>query len=114
MNSKLFRSYVRALSETQTRAYLIATGWIDDGDVANLATIWHRPSAEQSNSELLLPRERVARDYEDRVADLLLSHQNKTGMRQLRGVSNMFCFEEVTHHLRLLLSPVQMRAHRAF
>ena len=55
----------------QTRAYLIATGWTDDGDVANLATIWHRPSEEQSNSELLLPRERVARDYEDRVADLV-------------------------------------------
>ena len=61
-----------------------------------------------------LERSKFARMLREQLRPLLLSQQNKTGMSGLGCISNVRGFEEILHHLGLLLSLVQMRAHREF
>ena len=47
------------------------------------------------------------------ILDLLLRHQNMTGIERSCGVSNMLGLEEILHDMGLLLPFMQVRANRA-
>ena len=71
MTRSELRSYLPALEGPQLQRYLITNGWVNDGHLGNVATIWHRPDDKISDAELLLPARGIARDYDDRLLDLL-------------------------------------------
>lgn len=71
MNRDQWRSKLSILGERQVRTYLVMSGWLEEASIGQIATVWHRPSHEESDAELLLPRRDFARDYDDRLLDLL-------------------------------------------
>jgi flagellar biosynthesis regulator FlaF len=73
MNRNSLLAYLPSLSESQIRHYLEASGWLEDGSIGDLATIWHRTEDGQYDAEVILPRQAKARDYKERVIDLLIS-----------------------------------------
>jgi len=73
VNREAIRSQLSQVTFAQLRAYLLSTGWQQDAEIEGLATIWHRPPREENDAEILLPTKGVAKDYEDRLVDLLLA-----------------------------------------
>jgi hypothetical protein len=53
----------------QLAAYLTMSGWIKDGDLGTLASIWHRPEPQHEDAEILLPTSVDAKDFKDRLVD---------------------------------------------
>jgi hypothetical protein len=53
--------------------YLVASGWIRDGELGNLASIWHRPERHFNDAEVLLPQSQNLKDFNDRIADAVLA-----------------------------------------
>ncbi|WP_432722284.1 hypothetical protein R0381_001770 [Jeongeupia wiesaeckerbachi] len=54
-------------------AYLFENGWVHDGDISELASIWHRPEPKHVDVEVLLPRSKSARDFKERIIDALMT-----------------------------------------
>lgn len=57
----------------QLEAYLITSGWRRDGELGVLASIWHRPEERHNDAEVLLPQSESAKDYSDRIADVVIA-----------------------------------------
>lgn len=53
------------------QAYLVATGWIDDGELGLFASIWHR--ADNNDAQVLLPTSEKAEDFWPRLADAVMA-----------------------------------------
>ena len=87
MNRSSLRSLPLIPTHDQIEKYLISTGWVFGGDLANVASIWHHPSNE--DAELLLPRVGVARDYDERIIDLLNALANFEGTQILDAVESI-------------------------
>ena len=71
MNRDHWRKRLTQFKERQVKLYLVSAGWQQDAMIGELASVWHRPQAEESEAELLLPRNGYAKDYQDRLLDLL-------------------------------------------
>lgn len=71
MNRDQWRKRLSQFNERQVGLYLTNAGWQQDSSIGELASVWHRPQAEQSEAEVLLPRSGYAKDYQDRLLDLL-------------------------------------------
>ncbi|MDH6152622.1 MULTISPECIES: hypothetical protein [Paraburkholderia] len=63
---------VRDVTPDLLEAYLTTNEWTYDGDLHNLASIWHRSEPEHHDAEILLPRTADLKDYIDRMADAVL------------------------------------------
>lgn len=63
---------VRDVTPDLLEAYLTTNEWTYDGDLHNLASIWHRSDTEHHDVEILLPRTADLKDYIDRMADAVL------------------------------------------
>ncbi|WP_321797593.1 hypothetical protein [Caballeronia sp. J97] len=62
------------ITPDQLAAYLNLRGWRKDADLGEIASVWHRPEAEQEDAEVLLPSLRQrARDFASRLVDAVLS-----------------------------------------
>jgi hypothetical protein len=55
------------------RTYLLASGWEQDGELGNLATVWHRPQTDSFGAEVLLPNSPDLRDYRERMIDAVMA-----------------------------------------
>lgn len=62
---------IDALSPKQLEAYLFATGWDCDGDLNQIATIWHRPEQSLADLEVVVPKVLDLRDFRDRMLDAI-------------------------------------------
>jgi hypothetical protein len=67
---------IASLTPSHLEAYLQANDWRDDGDLNNLASIWHRPEPEHQQFEVLLPRTTSLKDYRERVIDVIATVAN--------------------------------------
>jgi hypothetical protein len=63
---------VRDVTPDLLEAYLTTNEWTYDGDLHNLASIWHRSEPEHRDVEILLPRTTDLKDYIDRMVDAVL------------------------------------------
>ena len=104
MKREAIRAQIAQVTFTQLRTYLLSTGWQQDAEIDGLATIWHRPPQEENESEILLPSKGVARDYEDRLVDLLLALANYEGcdpdflLQKLQLLAIDLVSVQVVHH----------------
>lgn len=71
MKNTSFLKRLSAVNPEQIRGYLVHNGWIEDGGIGNIATIWHRPLQDNSDFEILSPENKNIRDYSSRVKDLV-------------------------------------------
>ena len=71
MNRDQWRKRLSQFKSHQVALYLVSSGWQQDATIGEIASVWHRPQAEESEAELLLPRYGYAKDYQDRLLDLL-------------------------------------------
>lgn len=62
---------ITALVPSQLSGYLTSHGWIEDGDLGEIATIWHRKENEYQDFEILQPLTIHLKDYYQRVYDLI-------------------------------------------
>lgn len=60
-----------AINPNQIRGYLGSNGWVEDGAIGEIASIWHRRAPEESEYEILSPETQTLRDYGSRVGDLI-------------------------------------------
>lgn len=80
------------ITESMISRYLVTGGWILDGSVGRVATIWHRPEQGSRDAEVLLPRQAEARDYHDRLNDALDSlaeFENRTLNAVVESIVNL-------------------------
>lgn len=73
MSREELKKQLLEVSPDQLEAYLIASGWRRDGELGERASIWHRPEERHSDAEVLLPRSQSAKDYTDRIVDVVFS-----------------------------------------
>lgn len=64
---------LRDVTPAHLKSYLLERGWAHDGDLGELASIWHRPEPDLVDAEILLPRSALARDFRDRMVDALMA-----------------------------------------
>lgn len=62
---------IKTLLPSQLSGYLTTHGWIEDGDLGEIATIWHRKENEYQSFEILQPLTIDLKDYCQRVYDLI-------------------------------------------
>jgi hypothetical protein len=60
-----------SINTDRIERYLISCGWVKDGSLGIMANIWHRIAKDELDFELLVPISTEARDYEDRIQDVL-------------------------------------------
>lgn len=68
---ELLRRQINEVRPLQLSAYLLQTGWRDDGAFGKFAAIWHRPEPDFIEAEVLAPTSSVAKDFPERMADAL-------------------------------------------
>lgn len=64
---------VRDLSPSRIELYLETHGWVHDGFINEVATIWHRTEEEYFDYEILLPSSASLKDYDARLVDAIRS-----------------------------------------
>lgn len=69
INSQL--NAIKKLLPNQLSGYLTSHGWIEDGELGEIATIWHRKENEYHDFEILQPLTTDLKDYCQRVYDLI-------------------------------------------
>ncbi len=81
----------KSITPRQFRSYLIQQGWIEEGSIKDLATIWHR--SESDEFEVILPESEGIRDYIERIADAIESlseYEKRDEALVLKDVANYF------------------------
>lgn len=58
------------IDPARVAVYLRGKGWLHEGDIGQLATIWHRPESDRSDVEIVLPLSNFVMDFYDRMADV--------------------------------------------
>jgi len=84
---------VGELTINQIKSYLVSAGWIEDGEIGSIATIWYRPSIESSEFEILLPEDASIKDYFDRIVDIfhvLSEFENRSEISIIEEISHLF------------------------
>lgn len=76
MNDSSRFARLSSVTPDQVRGYLVHGGWVEDGELGNVATIWHRSPAEGYEHEVIAPKTTASRDYTSRINDLLLNLAN--------------------------------------
>lgn len=92
MKGTSFLKSLITVSPEQIRGYLVHNGWAEDGEIKEIATIWHR-LPDDSDFEILSPENKNLRDYPERVRDLLfvLAEYEDRGVEDvLRDISRFF------------------------
>lgn len=85
--------FIDKLTINQIKGYLVSGGWVEDGEIGSIATVWHRPSIENSDFEILLPEDDSIKDYLDRVIDIfhvLSEFENKREISVLEEVLRFY------------------------
>lgn len=75
----------------QAEAYLSKQNWTRDGNIRNIATVWHRPDSE--TAEVVLPSTVELRDYAQRMRDVVQAIAEYEGRSELdvsRSILNLF------------------------
>lgn len=62
-------SQFKLLLPAQIIGYITSTGWIEDGKLGDIASIWHRDTT--SHLEIVVPLKTSLRDYPERIRDVL-------------------------------------------
>ena len=104
MNREQWRKRLSQFNEHQVELYLVSSGWQNSASIGKLASVWHRPPADESEAELVLPRSGYAKDYQDRLIDLL-SALAEFEQRDLEGI-----FQSL-EYLALDLIAIQVAHH---
>lgn len=73
MRRDQLRERLVALEPDQLETYLASQGWRCDGNLSNLASIWHRPESSAYDAEVIAPSSKLAKDYHDRMVDAVLA-----------------------------------------
>lgn len=88
----------------QLEAYLVASGWLCDGELSNRASIWHRPEKRYNDAEVLLPKSQSAKDYKDRIVDAVFAiatFEERTPVEVAKAMIGFFTDQisvRVLHH----------------
>jgi len=93
MNRSSFYEQIKSLSSNQIRSYLVSNNWVESGNLGRIATIWHRPDSENSESEIILPEDANLRDYSARIRDILVAlseHENRIIEEIFADISTYF------------------------
>ena len=70
MNSLAYE-FLENITPIQVRRYLSTHAWMEDGEIDDLASIWHRPSDDESEYEVLLPEKCELRDFKARMKEVI-------------------------------------------
>lgn len=62
---------IKTLLPSQLSGYLTSQGWVEDGELSEIAAIWHRKENEYQGFEILQPLTTDLKDYCQRVYDLI-------------------------------------------
>lgn len=73
MRREQLKEWLVELEPKQLETYLLSQGWRCDGDLSNLASIWHRPENNAYDAEVIAPRSDRVKDYRDRMVDAVLA-----------------------------------------
>lgn len=73
MNISKMRRQLDQINCDIFESYLKGAGWVDDGDIEGLASIWHRPEKENYIFEVVLPRVKSVKGYLQRLYEALKS-----------------------------------------
>ncbi|MDY0974976.1 hypothetical protein SOM61_08380 [Massilia sp. CFBP9012] len=71
MNAAELQKKLAHVPVTNARSYLTSTGWIQQGTIKDVASIWHRPEQGYGDAEILLPDHLDLRDYWQRMMDVI-------------------------------------------
>ncbi|ADE14119.1 hypothetical protein Nhal_0946 [Nitrosococcus halophilus Nc 4] len=91
-NSTLLKR-IEAITPDQIRGYLVSNGWIEEGSIGEIASIWHRTEAKYTNFEVVQPEAQYLKDYKKRVWDIIhiLSHfEERSYDDVLKDVANFY------------------------
>lgn len=89
----LFRQ-LTSVSLHDFRAYLECTGWMQNGTIPNVASIWHRSEQSDDGAEILLPESQIVRDYWDGLLDAVVKlarFERKATEQMVQELSTFFC-----------------------
>lgn len=94
MNKKID---VDSIRPNDVSAYLRAQGWIFAPGISSKTEILHHPLDNTSRYELLLPRDRVLRDFAERMRELLVavSEFEERSVQELVKDINLFAQEDI-------------------
>ncbi len=84
---------INDLTFNQIKGYLVSTGWVEDGEIGSITTVWHRPSIENSEFEILLPEDASIKDYTDRILDIfyvLSEYENRNKLSIVEEISHLY------------------------
>jgi hypothetical protein len=73
MSREELKKQLAEVRPDQLEAYLVASGWNRDGELGELASIWHRPEGPHNDAEVLLPQSQSAKDYYERIVDAVFA-----------------------------------------
>lgn len=94
MTRQLIKEQLRNTPLWQVSTYLMSTGWLLDGMIGSVGSIWHRKEAQHSDAELILPETNEIRDCEDRLADVveqLSIFEMRPAEEVVRAINTYFC-----------------------
>lgn len=90
--SSLFHA-LSSIRPVQLRGYLDSHGWVEEGNIRDVASVWHRPELEKRDFEVLQPETDKIKDFNDRVWGLLQvvsDFEKRTIEEVYRDISNFF------------------------
>jgi hypothetical protein len=73
MNQDSIEKIVSDISPEQVCKYLNCSGWTNESNIGNVATIWHRSEKKHRSVEIVLPLSRSVKDYINRMVDVILT-----------------------------------------
>lgn len=85
-------------------AYLVQSGWREDGSLGRLASIWHRPEPDMEEAEVVLPKSTEAKDFRERMVDAVFAMALFEGrspfdvVKEVAGSSSDSIRVRVYHH----------------
>jgi uncharacterized Zn finger protein len=62
---------ITSINPIQIQTYLLSNGWIEEGKVNEIASIWHRSEVDKVEFEILLPENKSLKDFIQRIIDLV-------------------------------------------
>lgn len=82
---------IQSLDLVNLKKYLVSKGWVNDNNLGNLASIWHREENQLDDFELILPNTNSVKDFRQRIIDVfnvLMDFENRQLEEILNEVNN--------------------------
>ncbi|MEG3910288.1 hypothetical protein QT979_20695 [Microcoleus sp. w2-18bC1] len=78
------RQTLETIELNQLRNYLQTHGWHQDQPFLDNATLWHKPTTDGEELEILLPNRQNLRDYGARISQAIQTLENAENRPQIK------------------------------